>query len=80
MWEVIGCGLRWSSRTESLVKTGSQGFGSQCLDHATAITSQRDCYKIMLLTGADAEWKHEFYEACGFDRDTKTGFVRDFRE
>lgn len=56
------------------------GFGSCCLEKATEIAEQRGCYKIMLLTGSDKEWKHEFYESCGFDREPKTGFVNDLRE
>jgi GNAT superfamily N-acetyltransferase len=51
------------------------GFGKQCLQKAIDIADDRDCYKIMLLTGSDKEWKHQFYERCGFDREEKTGFV-----
>jgi len=54
----------------------NQGFASQCLEEATAIARARDCYKIMLLTGTDEQWKHDFYESCGFDGDQKTGFVK----
>ena len=57
-----------------------RGFGKRCLEKATEIATKRDCYKIMLLTGSDKEWKHEFYEGCGFDRGEKTGFVFDLRE
>lgn len=53
------------------------GFGKLCLEKATEMAEKRDCYKIMLLTGSDKEWKHEFYESCGFDKEEKTGFVRD---
>ncbi|GAB3034505.1 GNAT family N-acetyltransferase [Natronobiforma cellulositropha] len=55
------------------------GFGTRCVRTATTIAARRDCYKIMLLTGSDERWKHEFYEDCGFDRDAKTGFVLDLR-
>jgi len=57
-----------------------QGFGKRCLEEATEIAEKRNCYKIMLLTGSDKEWKHEFYEDCGFDKGEKTGFVFDSRE
>jgi len=57
-----------------------RGFGKRCLGKAIKIATERDCYKIMLLTGSDREWKHEFYENCGFDREEKTGFVFDLRE
>ena len=56
------------------------GFGKRCLRKATELAEARDCYKVMLLTGSDKEWKHEFYESCGFDKEAKTGFVLDFRE
>lgn len=52
------------------------GFGSCTLQRAFDIAAERNCYKVMLLTGSDAEWKLEFYEDCGFDREAKTGFVR----
>lgn len=51
------------------------GFGKLCLQKATEIAEQRNCYKLMLLTGSDKEWKHEFYESCGFEKGEKTGFV-----
>jgi len=52
------------------------GFGSTVLEHACQLAADRDCYKVMLLSGTDAAWKLEFYESCGFDREDKTGFVR----
>lgn len=55
------------------------GFSKLCLQKAIEIAEKRDCYKSMLLTGSDREWKHEFYENCGFDKDEKTGFVFDLR-
>lgn len=55
------------------------GFGRQCLDRAIELADQQDCYKVMLLTGTDREWKLQFYEDCGFDRDRKTGFEYDLR-
>ncbi len=57
-----------------------RGFGKRCLKSATDIAEGRNCYKIMLLTGSNKEWKHDFYESCGFDKDEKTGFVFDTRE
>ena len=52
-----------------------EGFGTQCVEAAVDVARERDCYKVMLLTGADQAWKHDFYEACGFDPEEKTGFV-----
>lgn len=52
------------------------GFGSQVLEYAAEVAADRDCYKVMLLTGTEKEWKLDFYESAGFDREDKTGFVR----
>jgi len=52
-----------------------QGFGRRCVEAAVDRARERNCYKVMLLTGTDAEWKAEFYESCGFDPEAKTGFT-----
>ncbi|SFS12179.1 N-acetylglutamate synthase, GNAT family [Halomicrobium zhouii] len=57
-----------------------RGFGKRCLAKARELAEARDCYKVMLLTGTEEAWKHEFYERCGFDGDEKSGFVLDLRE
>ncbi len=51
------------------------GFGKQCVRAAIDRAKERDCYKIMLLTGSEETWKHDFYESCGFDKQAKTGFT-----
>ncbi|MHB9288291.1 GNAT family N-acetyltransferase [Halobacteriales archaeon Cl-PHB] len=56
----------------------SRGFGKQCVETALEMAEERGCYKVMLLTGSDLDWKHDFYESCGFDGDDKTGFVAYF--
>jgi len=56
-----------------------QGFGRQCLAAAVDLADGWNCYKVVLLTGTEQEWKLQFYEACGFDRDAKTGFEYDLR-
>ncbi|WP_415380334.1 GNAT family N-acetyltransferase [Halosimplex sp. TS25] len=56
-----------------------EGFGTQCVEAAIDRARARECYKVMLLTGSDTEWKHKFYEDCGFNRDAKTGFTLDLR-
>jgi GNAT superfamily N-acetyltransferase len=57
-----------------------QGFGSRVLEEAIEIAEERDCYKVMLLTGTEQEWKLQFYEDCGFGRDRKTAFEMDLRD
>ncbi len=50
-----------------------RGFGQALIRHALGLAWEQNCYKVMLLTGKpDA---HPFYEACGFRKDVKTGFV-----
>ena len=56
-----------------------RGFGTQCVEAAVERAREHDCYKVMLLTGSDEDWKHEFYESCGFEPDEKTGFHLDLR-
>lgn len=51
------------------------GYGTQVVEAAIDRARARDCYKVMLLTGSEKRWKHEFYESCGFDGDEKTGFT-----
>jgi len=50
------------------------GFGKLCLEEATEIAREYGCYKIMLLTGSNKQWKHDFYKSCGFNEGEKTGF------
>ncbi len=56
-----------------------EGFATQCVEAAIDRAKARECYKVMLLTGSDQPWKHQFYEDCGFDGDAKTGFTLDLR-
>jgi GNAT superfamily N-acetyltransferase len=35
----------------------------------------RDCYKVMLMSGAGRDSAHAFYDAVGFDRASKQAFV-----
>lgn len=57
-----------------------EGFGKRVIDAAVDLAGEWDCYKVMLLTGTNEEWKLQFYEDCGFDRAEKTGFVRTLEE
>ena len=50
------------------------GAGKACLDYAKQLAIQKNCYKIMLVTGrAEA---HDFYKACGYSSEGKTAFVQ----
>ncbi len=50
-----------------------RGIGTYVLQHALSVAWDRQCYKVMLLTGRDGA--HAFYEQAGFTKGTKTAFV-----
>ena len=52
-----------------------KGFGTSLLRHALGLAWERNCYKVMLLTGRKDEATLRFYEEAGFKRGLKTGFV-----
>ena len=51
------------------------GVGRELLSALVARCWQRDCYKIMLMSGAARGDAHVFYEAIGFDRLAKQAFI-----
>ena len=53
-----------------------RGYGNKVLQKAIAIAEERNCYKVMLLTGSKKEETLMFYEQAGFARGVKTGFVK----
>jgi ribosomal protein S18 acetylase RimI-like enzyme len=54
-----------------------RGYGTMVLSKAVDIARERDCYKVMLLTGQKDEGTLRFYEQAGFVRGKKTGFIID---
>jgi GNAT superfamily N-acetyltransferase len=52
-----------------------QGIGSNLLRYALGLAWEKQCYKVMLLTGRKQEETLRFYENAGFQRGIKTGFV-----
>ena len=52
-----------------------QGIGSNLLRYALQLAWEKQCYKVMLLTGRKQEETLRFYESVGFQRGIKTGFV-----
>jgi GNAT superfamily N-acetyltransferase len=52
-----------------------RGYAQQVMKHALAHAWSRDCYKVMLLSGAQRPEAHRFYEALGFNGDVERGFV-----
>ncbi|KOR90182.1 GNAT family N-acetyltransferase [Paenibacillus solani] len=51
-----------------------QGLGRLLMNQAIEIARQRNCYKVMLLTGQKGEEIHLFYQSLGFRNDVKTGY------
>lgn len=52
-----------------------KGYGRKVLSKALEIAWEKNCYKVMLLTGSKKEETLRFYENAGFKRGEKTGFV-----
>jgi GNAT superfamily N-acetyltransferase len=56
----------------------NNGFGRSVLDRALEIGKEKNCYKVMLLTGSKKKETLSFYENSGFKKDEKTGFILKF--
>lgn len=56
-----------------------KGYGTKVLHKAIDICRERNCYKVMLLTGSKSESTLRFYENAGFAKDVKTGYIIDLR-
>jgi GNAT superfamily N-acetyltransferase len=52
-----------------------KGVGRAVLGALVERCFERDCYKVMLMSGNARGQAHEFYEAIGFDRNAKQAFV-----
>jgi GNAT superfamily N-acetyltransferase len=52
-----------------------RGIGAQVLRAALSQAWQEHCYKVLLLTGSQAEATLRFYQQAGFKRGIKTGFI-----
>ena len=71
-------GFRPYSLIENVVTRSGfrkQGFGTALLKHTLEYAWQRNCYKVMLLTGRRDEAVYRFYESAGFDRNAKQAFL-----
>lgn len=52
-----------------------RGYGSAVLKKAVETAKERNCYKVMLMTGRKDDSTLGFYENAGFDRGEKTAFI-----
>lgn len=53
-----------------------KGLATACLEYAKEVAITKNCYKIMLLTGAKDESTLRFYETAGFNQNDKTAFIQ----
>jgi GNAT superfamily N-acetyltransferase len=53
----------------------NRGYGRAMLAHALSTAWSEGCYKVMLLSGRKDDATYRFYEAAGFDRHEKQGFI-----
>ena len=51
------------------------GVGTMLLEQVVDIAFNLDCYKVMLLSGRGSD-VHTFYERCGFEKNSKTAFIK----
>jgi len=56
----------------------SRGIGKQLVGRAIAQAQKWNCYKVILETGTQEEWKLRFYDQCGLSRGGKTAFMKRF--
>lgn len=54
----------------------NRGLASECLKYAKQIAKQRDCYKMMLLTGSKEKETLDFYRGTGYNCTDKTAFIQ----
>ena len=54
----------------------NRGFASSLLAYASGIAKQKNCYKIMLMTGSKKDATLNFYRQNGFNSQDKTGFIK----
>lgn len=52
-----------------------QGLSKAVLEFAVDLAWQKDCYKVMLLSGENLQAAHELYESVGFKSGIEKGFV-----
>lgn len=53
-----------------------KGYATAILNYAKALAQEKNCYKIMLLTGAKEESTLKFYEQAGYNPNDKTAFIQ----
>lgn len=57
-------------------KYRGRGYATAMLDYAKKIARERNCYKMMLLTGSKKYSTLNFYRKAGYNSEDKTGFIQ----
>ena len=55
-----------------------QGIGKKIMENAMIYAEQNNCYKVLLQSGNQRTEAHEFYDALGFDKVSKSSFEKNF--
>lgn len=53
-----------------------KGYATACLNYAKQIAEEKNCYKMMLLTGSKEESTLSFYRNAGYNSSDKTAFIQ----
>lgn len=53
-----------------------RGYASACMNYARKIAEEKNCYKMMLLTGSKEESTLKFYRDAGYNSSDKTAFIQ----
>lgn len=54
----------------------NKGLATECLNYARNIARDKNCYKMMLLTGSKSEETLNFYRNAGYNSADKTAFIQ----
>ncbi|MEG0663947.1 MAG: GNAT family N-acetyltransferase, partial [Clostridia bacterium] len=54
----------------------NKGYATQILDYARNIAKEKQCYKIMLMTGSKKESTLNFYKKSGYNLEDKIAFIQ----
>lgn len=54
----------------------SKGYATECLNYAKEIAENKNCYKMMLLTGSKEQKTLDFYRNAGYNSTDKTAFIQ----
>ena len=57
-------------------KYRKKGYATACLNYAKRIAEEKNCYKMMLLTGSKEESTLNFYRNAGYNSSDNTAFIQ----